>query len=287
MSTMRDHDVEDYATLRDMDATDVAVLDEDDRACLDEIGQYLVSTDAWQRFAIWLLHKHFEPAAGEVFVESVITAPRGTRNRACRALPAQGLNATSMCFDPDVSSGVGVIGMEFADPADFGSTSSVSPDDEAVLAGIAERLRAHGKTERFGVRLIRNPLDLGKTKCSSKPTTSHTGPCAAASVSATPPAPQHYRNKLAMGTKPEQDRAQSEAGLLRLCVNRRQRGALHRRSRFRLTASGTADLAPRQDTKDVQRTTRAARSDYEMLLALLRQYIRPYRRLLTVLGCSS
>ena len=65
-----------------------------------------------------------------------------------------------MRFDPDVSSGVGIIGMEFADPGDFGSTSSVSHDDEAVLTGIAERLRAHGKTERFGVRLIRNPLGL-------------------------------------------------------------------------------------------------------------------------------
>jgi hypothetical protein len=50
--------------------------------------------------------------------------------------------------------------MEFADPTDFGSTSSVSPDDQAILTGIAQRLRAHGKTERFGVRLIRNPLGL-------------------------------------------------------------------------------------------------------------------------------
>jgi hypothetical protein len=158
--TMRDHNVEDYATLRDMDTSDVAVLDEADGACLDQLGQYLVSTDAWQRFAIWLLHKHFEPAAGEVFAESVITAPRGTQTTPVER-SGHGLNATSMRFDPDVSSGVRVIAMEFADPADFGSTSSVSPDDEAVLAGISERLQAHGKTERFGVRLIRNPLGLG------------------------------------------------------------------------------------------------------------------------------
>ncbi len=59
---------------------------------------------------------------------------------------------------------LGVIGMEFAHPADFGSTSPVDPDDEAVLAGIAERLRAHGKTERFGVRLIRNPLGLNENE---------------------------------------------------------------------------------------------------------------------------
>jgi hypothetical protein len=162
--TLRDHTVEDYAALRDMDTTDVAVLHEADRACLDELGHYLVSTDAWQRFAIWLLHKHFEPAAGEVFVESVITAPRGTQTTPVERCCAQGLNATSMRLDPDVSCGVGVIGMEFADPADFGSTSSVSADDEAILTGIAERLRAHGKTERFGVRLIRNPLGLAENE---------------------------------------------------------------------------------------------------------------------------
>ncbi len=160
MLTIRDHDVEDYVALRDMDATDVGMLSEDDRACLDELGDYLVSTDAFRRFAIWLLHKHFEPAAGEVFAESVITALRGTKTTPVKRCCAQDLNATSMRFDADASSGVGVIGMEFADPPDFGSTSSVSPDDEAVLAGIAQRLRAHRKTERFGVRLIRNPLGL-------------------------------------------------------------------------------------------------------------------------------
>jgi hypothetical protein len=164
MLTLRDHNVEDYAALREMDTTDVAVLDAADRACLDELGQYLVSTEACQRFAIWLLHKHFEPAAGEVFVERVITAPRGTQTTLVKRCSAWGLNATSMRFDPDVSSGVGVIGMEFADPADFGSTSSVSRDDEAVLAGLAGRLRAHGKTERFGVRLIRNPLGLAENE---------------------------------------------------------------------------------------------------------------------------
>ena len=162
MLTMRDHNVQDYVALRDMDATDVGLLSEDDRACLDELGQYLVSTDAYQRFAVWLLHKHFEPAAGEVFVESVITAPRGTETTLVKRHRTQGLNTTSMRFDPDVTSGIGVIGMEFADPADFGSTSPLSPDDEAVLTGLAERLHAHGKTERFGVRLIRNPLGLAE-----------------------------------------------------------------------------------------------------------------------------
>jgi hypothetical protein len=75
---MRDYGVEDYAVLRDMGATDRGLLGGDDRSCLQELGQYLVATDAWQRFAIWLLHKHFEPARVEVFVERAIRAPRKT-----------------------------------------------------------------------------------------------------------------------------------------------------------------------------------------------------------------
>jgi hypothetical protein len=162
--TLRDHNVADYATLRDMDTTDVAVLDDTDRACLDELGHYLASTDAWRRFAIWLLHKHFQPTAGEVIVECVMAAPRGTPITLVERCPAPELSPTWLRFDPDVSSGVGVIGMEFAGPGDFGSTASLGDDDEAVLTGIAERLRAHGKTERFGVRLIRNPLALSENE---------------------------------------------------------------------------------------------------------------------------
>jgi hypothetical protein len=157
--TLRDHNVKDYAVLRDMDTTDVAVLDEADRACLDELGHYLVSDDAWWRFSIWLLHKHFEPLAGELFLERVSSAPRGTETRPVQRCCAD-LDATSLRFDPEVRSSVGVIGMEYTDPANLGCTAPLCDDDETVLAGVAKRLRAHGKTERFGVRLIRDPLGV-------------------------------------------------------------------------------------------------------------------------------
>lgn len=160
MLTMRDHGVQDYAGLPDMDTTDVGVLSEDDRACLHELGQYLASTDAWQRFGIWLLHKHFEPAPGEVFVERAIHTPRGTQTSPTPRSAQPDLHTTAIRFDTSTATGVGVIGMEFAAPADFGDTTPLSDDDEAVLAGIAQRLAAHGKIERFGVRLIRNPLGL-------------------------------------------------------------------------------------------------------------------------------
>jgi hypothetical protein len=162
MLTMRDHGVEDYAALPDMDATDVGELREDDRACLEELGEYLVSTDAWQRFGIWLLHKHFEPEPGEVFVEHTMKAPRKTETTPIErsAFAEQGLSTTAVRFDDSVSAGIGVIGMEFAQPDDFGDAEPLSEDDEAVLGGIAERLQAYDKMQRFGVRLIRNPLGL-------------------------------------------------------------------------------------------------------------------------------
>ncbi|MUL74963.1 hypothetical protein [Mycolicibacterium sp. CBMA 226] len=159
MLVMRDHDVEDYEALRDMDATDVGELRADDRACLEELGRYLVTTDAWQRFGIWLLHKHFLPEPGEVFVEQTVRSPRGTKTSPISRSAFGQLSATAIRFD-DLADGVGVVGMEFAEPDDFGDTEPLTDDDAIVLAGIAERLQAHDKTARFGVRLIRNPLGL-------------------------------------------------------------------------------------------------------------------------------
>ncbi|WP_422744899.1 hypothetical protein ACN27E_22695 [Mycobacterium sp. WMMD1722] len=162
MLNVRDHGVEDYSALRDMDKTDVGFLSDDDRQCIDEIGRYLVEAGAAQRFALWLLHKHFDPRPGEVFVERFFTAPRRTETSlVARAdYGSTALHPTAFRFDGSVTSGVGVIGMEFAEADDFGPVTPVGAEDEAVLAGVAERLAAHGKTERFGVKLIRDPLDL-------------------------------------------------------------------------------------------------------------------------------
>jgi len=158
--TMRDHDVEDYAVLRDMDGSDVGVLSDDDRTCLAEVGQYLATAEAWDRFGVWLLHKHFEPSDGEVFVERLSDAPRGTRTAPIARTSE--LQATAIRFDGFVDGGVGAIGMEFAAPADFGDTAPFNAEDEAILMGIAEKLDAMGKLDRFGVRLIRNPLVLAE-----------------------------------------------------------------------------------------------------------------------------
>jgi hypothetical protein len=162
MPQMRDHDVDDYVELHDMDATDVGVLTEDDQACLDQLGTYLTSTDAWQRFSIWLLHKHFEPNPGEVFVERSIASPPQTHTTVVdrAANFPTGLQATAVRFDLGVDSGVGLIGMEFASLADFGAVAPISCADEDVLCGIADILQSRGKADRFGVRVIRNQLGL-------------------------------------------------------------------------------------------------------------------------------
>jgi len=49
------------------------------------------------------------------------------------------------------------------------------------MAGIADRLRAHVKIDRFGVKLIRNPLGLSERDLLLETCTSQTGLCAALS----------------------------------------------------------------------------------------------------------
>ncbi|MGC2346639.1 MAG: hypothetical protein WA630_22180 [Mycobacterium sp.] len=162
MLSMRDHDVQDYTTLLHMDATDVGVLTEDDQDCLEELGHYLVSADGWRRFSIWLLHKHFDPTSGEVFVERSFASPPETHTAPMpRAdFAPEALKPVAIRFDTKPGLGVGLVGMEFAPPADLGGVAPINNADETVLAGLAERLHARGKIDRFGVRLTRNQLGL-------------------------------------------------------------------------------------------------------------------------------
>jgi hypothetical protein len=88
MLQIRDHGVADYTELLDMDATDVGVLGEDDRACLAEVGAYVVSTAAWQRFAVWLLHSHLSPpmvrSSSNVRPAGAGSKPRWSHGQNCR-----------------------------------------------------------------------------------------------------------------------------------------------------------------------------------------------------------
>ena len=106
-------------------------------------------------------------------------APRKTETSPIErsAFPEQGLSATAVRFDNSISDVIGVIGMEFTEPDDF-DTEPLSDDDEAILTGICERLQVHDKMQRFGVRLIRNPLGLSANEllhetCDSASRTTH------------------------------------------------------------------------------------------------------------------
>jgi hypothetical protein len=164
MLTVRDHRADDYAALKDMDLTDVGMLDESDRACLREIGEYLTTTNAWRRFAIWLLHKHFEPLAGEIYVERATprTGTTETTPMQRSAFAFDSLSASAIRFGDDIDTDLNLVGLEFCELSSFGDVAPLSADDEAVLVGIAQRLCSHGKIDRFGVRLIRNPLGLSE-----------------------------------------------------------------------------------------------------------------------------
>jgi hypothetical protein len=163
MLSMRDHDVDDYVALHNMDGTNtVGVLSEDDWNCLDELGRYLASTDAWNRFAIWLLHKHFEPDAGEVFVERPVAFQAATVTSPVRraAFSPGELTTIAVRFDNRPSSGVKMVGMEFTRLVNLGRVAPLNDADEVVLAGLADRLQALGKVDRFGARLIHDTLPV-------------------------------------------------------------------------------------------------------------------------------
>jgi hypothetical protein len=157
---VRDHTVDDYAVLLDMDETDVGILTDDDRDCLNNLGEYLVSVNAWSRFGIWLLHKHFEPAPGEIFVERTVAEHRRTTTTPFprTAFSSHELFATAIRFE--TANETGLVGMEFTTLADLEPAAPLSPSDEAVLTGLAGILESHGKADRFGVRLIRDRLGI-------------------------------------------------------------------------------------------------------------------------------
>jgi hypothetical protein len=115
MLQIRDHGVADYTALLDMNATDVGVLTDDGRACLDELGAYLTTTESWQRFAVWLLHKHFEPADREIFVERAAPEHQTTETTLVErsVLSPHGISAMGIRFDPEVDADVRTVSAEY------------------------------------------------------------------------------------------------------------------------------------------------------------------------------
>jgi hypothetical protein len=59
-------------------------------------------------------------------------------------------------------------GLEYAVVHPWEPTAALDDRDEPLLAGIAQRLRAHGRLDRFGVKLIRNPLGVSRARATSR-----------------------------------------------------------------------------------------------------------------------
>jgi hypothetical protein len=104
------------------------------------------------------------PLAGEIFVERAMprTGTTETTPMQRSAFAFDSLSASAIRFGDDIDTDLYLVGLEFSELSSFGDVAPLSADDNAVLVGIAQRLRSHGKIDRFGVKLIRNPLGLSE-----------------------------------------------------------------------------------------------------------------------------
>lgn len=162
MITLRQHEPRDYAVLPDMDLTEVGALSDADRLCLDEFGACLVRAGAHERFGATLLHSHFTPDTGEIFIEEADLAAKLLRLRPTREASVD-LAAVNVCFEesPMDEDEIRLVGLEFASPAILGGVAPINAADGEVLAGLRNILVRHRKAGRFGLRLFHDPLQAG------------------------------------------------------------------------------------------------------------------------------
>lgn len=164
MLALRHHDSLDYAKLPDIDATDAGIITSDDQACLDEIGSTLLRSRFHERFGTTLLHSHFPIGDHETLLEEVCLDERAITLRPVCGQPFD-VFATNVCFDDAHASrgGLRLVGLEFATRQALGGAASIGSSDHDVLTSVTQILQGHGKTKRFGIRLLHDPLRLGGT----------------------------------------------------------------------------------------------------------------------------
>jgi hypothetical protein len=161
MLALRHHNSHDYAMLPDIDDSDAGILTLADQVCLEEIGHCLLRSNAYSQFGVTLLHSHFPIDDDETFVEEVQVDARWITLRPVRCNPSE-LFAINVRFDDSVpcEERVRLIGLEFAPKQALAGVSPIGDLDCAILSTIAEILDRQGKTGRFGLRLLHNPLKL-------------------------------------------------------------------------------------------------------------------------------
>lgn len=127
-----------------------------DRECLDELGALLVEHGRNLRFAISILHRHFEYSDEELCFatsspdrQSVIVSP-ARRND----LEGQSITPISFRFVPGGEDGpLKLIGLEYAPLSDLGDIPPISEDDTACFEAIHRVLVRHDAVNIFGVVL--------------------------------------------------------------------------------------------------------------------------------------
>jgi hypothetical protein len=161
MLAMRHHNPQDNAAFPNIDETDAGNITANDQVCLDEIGNCLLRVRAHDRFGATLLHSHFPVENDETLLEEVRADLDAITLKPVRA-NTSGLFATNICFD-DADSRSGepqLVGLEFASSRALAGVSPVNNSDRNVLLLIRGILSSHGKTGRFGIRLLHDPLKL-------------------------------------------------------------------------------------------------------------------------------
>jgi hypothetical protein len=161
MLTMRHHTSNDYALLPDIDDSDAGTITAADQACLDEIGNGLLRTRAHERFGVTLLHSHFPIENGETLVEEVHTDSDLLTLRPVRTNGSE-LVATNICFDDARSrfEDPRLIGLEYTCAHVLAGAVPINNSDRDTLSLVHDVLRSYGMTNRFGIRLLHDPLKL-------------------------------------------------------------------------------------------------------------------------------
>jgi hypothetical protein len=161
MIALRRHNSQDYAGLPDIDDPRTQNLTTDDIDCLDEIGDLLVGTQANERFGASLLHRHFPVLTNELFVEeidheaqAVTLSPKSVVRDPVYAINFRFTKHSGLIGRPEL------IGLEYIPEVALHKVEPVGEKDAEVLAGLHEILARREKLDRFGIRLIHNPLDL-------------------------------------------------------------------------------------------------------------------------------
>jgi hypothetical protein len=161
MLTVQPHSSQDYADLPNIDASDVGILSQEDLACLNELGDYLLRSKANERFGATLLHSHFPVRDDETLIEEVTSGAECITLRPSRSA-ASNLSAMNLCFEHGGVSAkeIRLIGLEFTSARSLCGVPPISDSDTDVLTGFGQILKRHGKSRRFGMRLLYDPLNL-------------------------------------------------------------------------------------------------------------------------------